>query len=308
MRAERAIARTIDIGLRRAPHPPMPTSCPSAARRPPPPRWRACRATVGGRRSSGGVGRSALDEGVPVLVGDPRQAQLEGEALLVAVAAAARPAGRCRSATAWRPGSRWGTWRRCRRRPRARARAAHRAGRRRGRSHRRAAPPRWPAPPCTPSPACGAAGRGGRGGSPRRARRGRPRGGRRWRRPTPRRGRRCRRARSRRRGSSRVRPPRPGRRTRRRRRRPLQQAWLTATSAACPSACSSLMSTPALKPRPSARSTTTRTHGVAARAGQRVRKLPPAGDRQGVHRGMVHHDLGDARAVDRGADRHQNTF
>src|SRR5512132_1287350 len=79
-RSLRAMARTSDIGLRRLAQPPMAMVMPDASR-----------ATTSSSvislsaMSAGRVGVAALDEGVPVLVGHPRQVELEGEALLEAV-------------------------------------------------------------------------------------------------------------------------------------------------------------------------------------------------------------------------------
>ena len=59
--------------------------------------------------------------------------------------------------------------------------------------------------------------------------------------------------------------------------------------------CISLMSTPALKPRPSARRTTTCGCRVVAGGGDRVGELEPAARREGVDRRVVDGDRDDAR-------------
>src|SRR5205807_9392276 len=73
------MARTSDMGLRREPHPPMPTVIPSAS---------SATTSSSVVRLSATLSAAALvDERLPGLVGDVRQVELEGEALLEAVAA-----------------------------------------------------------------------------------------------------------------------------------------------------------------------------------------------------------------------------
>src|SRR3954471_18267514 len=84
------MARMIDIGFWREAPPPapmvMPPSSPGAPSCPPRARRRRHPPT-GACRSSGDVRVALGDERIPVLVGHTGQAQLEREALLVAVAA-----------------------------------------------------------------------------------------------------------------------------------------------------------------------------------------------------------------------------
>src|SRR6185295_13078717 len=72
--------RTTDIGLRREPHPPIPTVMPERS---------SATASSSVQRlsftSRRRVGAALGDEGVAVLVGDAGQVELEREALLVAV-------------------------------------------------------------------------------------------------------------------------------------------------------------------------------------------------------------------------------
>src|SRR5205823_14027308 len=77
--SERRMARTSDMGLRREPHPPMPTVIPSVS---------SATTSSSVVRLSATLSAAALvDERLPGLVGDVRQVELEGEALLEAVAA-----------------------------------------------------------------------------------------------------------------------------------------------------------------------------------------------------------------------------
>ena len=62
------------------------------------------------------------------------------------------------------------------------------------------------------------------------------------------------------------------------------------------------MSTPALKPRPSAGRMTTRVAGSRAERVERVGEVEPALHRQRVDRRVVHDDLGDAGVVAAVAD------
>src|SRR5437660_8602968 len=73
------MARTSDIGLRLDPHPPMPTVIPSDSS--------ATTSSSVVRLSATGSAVVLVDEGLPGLVGHVRQVELEGEALLVAIAA-----------------------------------------------------------------------------------------------------------------------------------------------------------------------------------------------------------------------------
>ena len=125
-----------------------------------------------------------------------------------------------------------------------------------------------------------------RGGSRRRARRGRLQGDRRSRRRRRPRCRRCPRGRCRRRGSSRAPPRSPAPRSRTPRRTPRSSPRLTSTSVSLVgSAASSLMSTPAWNPLPSARRITARTSGsrpgCAARRRARTSPRPAARSRAG---------------------------
>src|SRR5437879_2232616 len=72
------MARTSDIGLRRDPHPPMPTVIPSASS--------ATTSSSVVRLSPTAFAVALVDERLPGLVRDVRQVELEGEALLEAVA------------------------------------------------------------------------------------------------------------------------------------------------------------------------------------------------------------------------------
>src|SRR5436190_18954325 len=81
---ERRISRTIDMGLRREPQPPMPMVMPSR-------NWATTSSSVsvlsGTKASLRELGVALVDERVARLVGHARQVELEGEALLEAVAA-----------------------------------------------------------------------------------------------------------------------------------------------------------------------------------------------------------------------------
>ena len=64
------------------------------------------------------------------------------------------------------------------------------------------------------------------------------------------------------------------------------------------------MSTPALKPLPSARSTTTRVAGVASGSRHRVGQLEPLRNGERVDRRTINDDLGDAAIVDTRGNTH----
>ena len=67
------------------------------------------------------------------------------------------------------------------------------------------------------------------------------------------------------------------------------------------------MSTPAQKPRPSARSTTTPVSSDRPAATSGVGQLEPGGHVEGVHRGVVENDLGDTGVLAQGLDGHAGT-
>ena len=121
---------------------------------------------------------------------------------------------------------------------------------------------------------------------------------------TPPRCRRCRRGRRRHRGRSRGRRRSPVPRTRRRRRRRRSSPGWRRYSASSPSAWISLMSTPAQKPRPSARRINHTVVRHATGGEHRLGETEPAGDVEGVHRGVVDDDLGDAGSFLMGGDGH----
>ena len=297
------------MGLRRDPHPPNPIVMPG--RSSPTTSSRVVR--LSGTRSS--VHRdthrarcrayaSLLDEGGPLFVGDARDVQLVGEALLEPVAAL-HVDGVDAVQRLLGPPDDGGAL--------GRDGVGHLVGGvdelvalapPRGPSRSGAARPPSPAWRCRPSPASCAGGRAGPDAWRRRALPGRPRAGRRWRRRRPRRRRRCPPARCRHRGRTRARRRSPEPRSRRRRRRRRRIPGSRPTRASSPLAWISLMSTPAQNPRPSARSTTTRISGSRPAAIERVGQREPAGHVQGVDRRDVDHDLGRARPGSDGQDAH----